>query len=124
MPAKRKEPIPTRYVVEWHPTAAIEAECVKLGQKPDDGTSFWDWVDIDDHVETRTFPIFDEAVTFALSIAGQDCFSGARIYRQVQIVIRDGKHAFIRWESECFWDGLNGDDKPDVEKPDQWMEAA
>lgn len=116
----KRDFIPERFYVEWHPTAEIEAECIKQGMKPDDGSSFWDWVEIFDHAKTTVFPSFPDAVAFALSIASQDCFGGARVYRQLQVVIRDGKRSFIRWDDECFWDGLNGDDRPDINKPDEW----
>ena len=59
-------------------------------------------------------------MTFALLIAAQDCFGGARVYQQEQIVIKDGKRNFIRWDDVCFWDGINGDDNPDPDKPDDW----
>jgi hypothetical protein len=115
--------VPTRFYVEWHPTSVIEAACVKLGMKPDDGTSFWDWVDIPDYTQQRLFrDDFAGAVAFALNVAKDDCFGGARIYRQIQNVVRDGKRTFIRWDDECFWDGVNGDDKPNVDKPDEWCD--
>lgn len=119
-PAKKAQIIPTRFYVEWHPTIGIEAACVEEGMKPDDGTSFWDWVDPYDFRKTRTFQNFDEAVAFAVEIAPQDCFGGARLYRQIQVVMRDGHCSFIWWDDECFWDGLNGDDRPDINKPDEW----
>lgn len=117
---KKPEPTPTRYYVEWHPTTEIEAECIKQGMVPDDGTSFWDWVEIYDHVQQRVFRDFNEAVKFALSIASQDCFGGARIYRQTQTVVRDGKRVYIQWNDECFWDGINGTDAPAESYPDEW----
>lgn len=118
--AKPRDFIPERFVVEWHPSAEIEAECVKLGMKTDDGTSYWDWVEIQDHAQTKAFRKFDDAVAFALTVAEGDCFHGARIYKQLQELVRDGKRTFIRWEDHCFWDGINGDDKPDAAKPDEW----
>lgn len=124
MGAKRKpEPTPTRYYVEWHPTAEVEAECVKLGMRPDDGSSFWDWVEIFEHRKTKTFHGFDEAVAFALAVAGDDCFGGARIYRQEQVVAKDDRgRSFIRWDDECFWDGVNANwPKPDASSPDEWI---
>lgn len=119
-----KDFIPIRYVVCWHPTDEIEAECIKQGMKPDDGTSFWDWVDIFDHEKQVTFSEFAKAVEFSRSVAKLDCFGGARIYRQLQVVHKDDKGAFIRWEDECFWDGITGDDNPDESKPDEWADAA
>lgn len=116
----KKDFTPIRFYVEWHPTNVIEAECVSQGMKPDDGTSFWDWVEIYDYVQRQTFFDFDKAVTFALSVASQDCFGGARLYRQQQHVVKDGKRSFIRWDNECYWDGLNGDDQPDISKPDEY----
>lgn len=113
---------PVRFYVEWHPTAEIEAKCIKEGMKPDDGASFWDWVEIFDHAKSKVFQDFEGAISFALYIAPQDCFGGARIYRQQQIVVKDGKRTFVRWDDECFWDGINGDDKPDINKPDEWCE--
>lgn len=121
--AQGKEIIPTRFYVEWHPTAEIQAECIKQGMRPDDGTSFWDWVEISDHAKTKTFQEFTEAVTFALTVAKDDCFGGARIYQQEQTVVKDGKRSFIRWDDECFWDGINGDDNPDINKPDEWCQS-
>lgn len=112
--------VPTRFYVEWHPTHIIEAECKRQGMLPDDGTSFWDWVDISDNAQTKTFPAFTDAVKFALSIASQDCFGGARLYRQQQVVVKDGKRSFIRWNDECFWDGISEGDQPDITKPDQY----
>lgn len=120
--ANKRNFIPCRFYVEWHPTAEIEAECIKQGMKPDDGTSFWDWVNIPDHAKTQDFHDFDIAVAFALTIAKEDCFGGARVYRQLQTVVRDGKRTFLRWDDECFWDGINGDDKPDLNKPDEWVD--
>jgi hypothetical protein len=111
---------PVRFYVEWHPAKIIEAECVSRGMKPDDGTSFWDWVEVYDHVQTKTFPDFTTAVAFALSIASQDCFGGARLYRQQQHVKKLGKRSTICWDDECYWDGLSGDDCPDINKPDQY----
>lgn len=118
--ARKTDFTPVRFYVEWHPTAEIEAECIKQGMTPDDGSSFWDWVEIPDHAKTKVFQGFAEAVTFALEIAPQDCFGGARLYRQEQHVVKDGKRTFIRWDDECFWDGINGDDQPDINKPDEW----
>lgn len=112
--------VPFRFYVEWHPTDEIEAACRKEGMKDGDGSSFWDWVEPPDFAKTKIFQAFGEAVTFALSIASQDCFGGARIYRQEQNVIKDGKRSFLRWDDECFWDGINGDDCPDITKPDEW----
>lgn len=121
MSARKKSVfVPSRFYVEWHPTAEIEAACIAGGMKPDDGTSFWDWVDIYDHAKIRDFRDFNDAVKFALEIAPEDCFGGARVYRQIQVVVRDGKRTFIRWDNECFWDGINGDDRPDINKPDEW----
>ena len=121
-PARQTDFVPVRFYVEWHPTAEVEAECIKQGMKPDDGTSFWDWVEIYDHVQHRVFHNFDDAVAFALAIAPEDCFGGSRLYRQQQIVIKDGKRSLIRWDDECFWDGINGDDKPEINNPDEWCE--
>jgi hypothetical protein len=118
--ARKTDFVPVRFYVEWHPTAEIEAECIKQGMKPDDGTSFWDWVEIPDQAKTKIFQKFGHAVEFALLIAPLDCFGGARIYRQEQVVVKDGKRSFIRWDDECFWDGINGDDQPDITKPDEW----
>lgn len=120
--ARKQDFVPVRFYVEWHPTAEIEADCIRQGMKADDGTSFWDWVDIYEHAKTRDFQTFDDAVAFALKVAPDDCFGGARVYRQIQVVVRDGKRRFIRWDDECFWDGLNGDDRPDVNKPDEWCD--
>lgn len=124
-----KEPTPTRFYVEWHPTAEIEAACIAEGMKPNDGSSFWDWVEPPDYRKTQVFRNFDIAVDFAIGIAEQDCFGGARIYRQTQTVVKDGKRAFIRWDDECFWDGINGRpdvngvvDRPNIDKPDEWCE--
>jgi len=118
--ASKQDFTPTRFCVEWHPTDVIEAACIKEGMKPDDGSSFWDWVEPPDYRQTRVFQQFDEAVVFALTIAKGDCFGGARIYRQEQVVVKDGKRNFIRWDDDCFWDGINGDDQPDINKPDEW----
>lgn len=120
---KASEPKPTRFYVEWHPTAEIEAACILEGMKPDDGTSFWDWVEPPDYRKHQIFRDFEAAVKFALYIAPQDCFGGARLYRQEQSVVKDGKRSFIRWDDECFWDGINGDDQPDINKPDEWCET-
>ena len=76
--------------------------------------------EIPDHAKTKVFQDFGAAVEFALSIADQDCFGGARIYRQQQIVVKDGKRSFIRWDDECFWDGINGTDQPNINRPDEW----
>ncbi len=125
--SRKKDFIPVRFCVEWHPTVDIESACVAEGMKPDDGTSFWDWVDPPDYRKTKVFQKFDEAVAFAFTIAEQDCFGGARIYRQEQLVVKDGKRSFLRWDDDCFWDGINGRpdvdgkiDRPDIDKPDQW----
>lgn len=120
--ATKFEVKPERFYVEWHPTSEIEAECVKQGMRPRDGTSFWDWVEPSDHAKTRIFRNFEDAVTLAMVVAPLDCFGGARIYRQTQIVVKDGKRAFIRWDDQCFWDGINGDYPPDINKPDHWCE--
>jgi hypothetical protein len=118
--ARKQDFVPIRFYVEWHPTAEIEAECIKQGMTPDDGSSFWDWVEIPDHAKMKVFQDFGAAVEFALSIASQDCFGCARVYRQQQVVVKDGKRSFIRWDDECFWDGINGTDQPDINKPDEW----
>lgn len=112
--------IPTRFYVEWHPTNTIAAECIRQGMKPDDGTSFRDWCDVLDYARTKTFTDFDDAVAFALAIAPQDYFGGVRLYRQQQSVVKDGKRSFIRWDDQCYWDGLNGDHCPDLAKPDEY----
>lgn len=120
----RKEPQPVRYLVEWHSVAEVEAACIKVGMKPDDGTGFWDWVEIYDHKSHEVFRDFSAAVARAKEVAPLDCFGGGRVYRQVQVVARDGKRHVIRWDDECFWDGLNGDDQPDEDKPDELCDAA
>jgi hypothetical protein len=109
--------IPVRYYTEWHPLAEIEADCAKQGMKPNDGTSFWDWIDINDHVCTRTFRDFDKAVAFAKETAPLDCFGSPRVYRQYQHVVKYGAKSVIRWDDECYWDDFES--APDINKPDQ-----
>lgn len=117
--AAKKDFVPIRFYVEWHPSDEIEAECIKLGMKPDDGSSFWDWVEIPDHVKTQEFQDFNKAVAFAKEVTPLDCFGAARVYRQQQVVKHYGKRAFIQWDDECFWEVMS-DDQPDVTKPDEW----
>lgn len=117
-----------RYRVTWTPLTEVEFASARRGMKPDDGSSFWDWCDVEEFERVEEFSAWQAALTFAKRAKRRDVWLMPRIMKLVRVERRDDAGPFEGWDAIGMWevDGRSGLDPndPDVIYDDQLSEAS
>ncbi len=115
-----------RYVVSFTPIMDVEEVCLKSGMKPNDGTSFWDWIEPDHCEQDVEFHTFRLALAFAKQKVDEDVFGTPRLIRQHMLNDTDDlgtTYDSKSWGTDATWE-IDDEREFAEDEPDLKTEAA
>ena len=104
--------ITERYVVTWTNGDRVAEIARARGMQDGDGSSFWDWIEVDEFASVVPVTTLKEARRHALAVLPDDVCGEVRIAREVF------DHDEDEWRENAIWYAADPNDDFDENRPD------